>query len=95
MSEQYHTPQQPGVPGCSREFQRREHSMTRQPRSPFLTIAEAAELLRLKKHTLDNMRWQGTGPPFRKHGGRIFYHRDELKEWSKSGRRKSSSGRKA
>jgi excisionase family DNA binding protein len=69
--------------------------MTRQPKSPFLTIAEAAELLRLKKHTLDNMRWQGTGPPFRKHGGRICYHRDELKEWSKSGRRKSSSGRKA
>ena len=47
-------------------------------KSLFLTVAEAAELLRLKKHTLDNMRWQGTGPPFRKHGGRIFYHRDEL-----------------
>ena len=73
----------------------REFPMTKQPKSPFLTIAEAAELLRLKKHTLDNMRWQGTGPPFRKHGGRICYHRDELKEWSKSGRRKSSSGRKA
>jgi hypothetical protein len=69
--------------------------MSRQRRSPFLTIAETAELLRLEKHTLDNMRWQGTGPPFRKHGGRIFYHRDEVIEWSKSGRRKSSSGRKA
>ena len=34
-----------------------------------LTTIEAAEYLRLKKHTLENMRWQGTGPPFRKHGG--------------------------
>src|SRR5678815_1914772 len=92
-SAQYHTPQQPDFPGWSRTFHSQEPGMTRQPRSPFLTIAEAAELLRLKKHTLDNMRWQGTGPPFRKHGGRIFYHRDELTEWSKNGRRKSSSGR--
>ena len=38
--------------------------MARQSRSPFLTIAEAAELLRLKKHTLDNMRWQGPAHPF-------------------------------
>jgi phage terminase Nu1 subunit (DNA packaging protein) len=63
-------------------------------KSVFLTVAEAAELLRLKKRTLDNMRWQGTGPPFRKHGGRIFYHRDELIEWPRNSRRKSSSGRK-
>lgn len=66
--------------------------MTKSRKSPFLTTAEAAELLRLKEHTLDNMRCLGTGPPFRKHGGRIFYHRDELNEWSKSRRRKSSSG---
>lgn len=66
--------------------------MSKTRRSPFLTISEAAQLLRLKEHTLDNMRWLGTGPPFRKHGGRIFYHRDELHEWSQSRRRKSSSG---
>jgi len=60
--------------------------------SPFLTTTEAAQLLRLKPHTLENMRWQGTGPKFRKHGGRIFYHRTELKQWSEQNRRQSSSG---
>jgi Helix-turn-helix domain len=63
-------------------------------KSPYLTTAEAAQVLRLKQHTLDNMRWQGTGPKFRKHGGRIFYHRDELKRWSEGNRRQSSSGSK-
>lgn len=60
--------------------------------SPFLTVDEAAAYLRLKKHTLANMRWQGTGPRFRKHGGRIVYHRDELNKWSESLRRRSTSG---
>ena len=46
----------------------------------------------LRPHTLENMRWQGTGPKFRKHGGRIVYHRDELKQWSDTCRRKLSSG---
>ena len=66
--------------------------MAKRPRSPFLTADEAAEYLRLKRHTLENMRWQGTGPKFRKHGGRIFYHRTELKQWSEQNRRQSSSG---
>ena len=92
--EHFDTSQRPFFVRFWREFLVTELPMTKQRKSPFLTIAEAADLLRLKKHTLDNMRWQGTGPPFRKHGGRIFYHRDELNEWSKSGRRKSSSGRK-
>lgn len=60
-------------------------------RTPFLTVAEAADYLRLKKRTLDNMRWMGTGPRFRKHGGRIFYDVDELKEWSLNSRRNSTS----
>jgi hypothetical protein len=59
--------------------------------NPFLTVREAADFLRLKKHTLDNMRWMGTGPRFRKHGGRIYYHLDELKEWSLNSRRSSTS----
>ena len=50
--------------------------------NPFLTVAEAADYLRLKKRTLDNMRWMGTGPKFRKHGGRIYYDFEEIKEWS-------------
>ena len=69
--------------------------MANQRKSQLLTTAEAAEFLRLKPHTLENMRGQGTGPPFRKHGGRVFYHRTELKLWSDQARRRSSSGRKA
>ena len=59
--------------------------------NPFLNVKEAGDFLRLKKRTLDNMRWMGTGPNFRKHGGRIFYHIDELKEWSLASRAKSTS----
>jgi len=60
-------------------------------KSPMLTTGEAAEWLRLSPQTLQNMRWQGTGPKFRKHGGRVFYHVHELKTWSDSCRRQSSS----
>jgi hypothetical protein len=59
--------------------------------NPFLNVREAGDFLRLKKRTLDNMRWMGTGPSFRKHGGRIFFHIDELKEWSLALRAKSTS----
>ena len=69
--------------------------MVHQRKSQLLTTAEAAEFLRLEPHTLENMRRQGTGPPFRKHGARVFYHRAELKEWSDQARGRSSSGRKA
>ncbi len=55
---------------------------------PFLTIAEAAELLKVNRRTLDNMRWKHTGPVFRRHGGRIVYCRKELLEWSKRCRAK-------
>jgi len=65
--------------------------MNEQSNNPFLTVTEAAAYLRLKKRTLDNMRWMGTGPRFRKHGGRIYYHLDELKEWSLNSRRNSTS----
>lgn len=65
-----------------------ESHMPRKNRPRFLTTAEAAEFLRLKKHTLENMRSQESGPPPRKHGGRVFYHLDDLIAWSKSTRRK-------
>ena len=68
--------------------------MARQRKSHWMTTHEAAEWLRLKPHTLENMRWQGTGPKFRKHGGRVFYHRRELQTWSDGTRRQSSSGAK-
>lgn len=63
-------------------------------RSDLLTTEEAAALLRLKPHTLENMRWLGTGPCFLKLGGRVFYRRIDLREWCNQARRRSSSGRK-
>mgnify|MGYP001422002978 CR=1 FL=1 len=59
--------------------------------NPYLTVREAGAYVRLKKRTLDNMRWMGTGPMYRKHGGRIYYHVEELKEWSLESRYKSTS----
>jgi hypothetical protein len=88
-------PLTPNLPAFSPEFLTfGEANMARQRKSPFRTTAETAEFFRLKKHTLENMRWQGTGPPFRKIGGRVFYHIADLKQWSEQARRRSSSGRK-
>jgi predicted DNA-binding transcriptional regulator AlpA len=50
--------------------------------SPFLTIDETAKLLRVNRRTLDNLRWSGDGPPARRHGGRVVYHRREVLDWS-------------
>ena len=65
--------------------------MEEKHQNPFLNVNEAGAFLRLKKRTLDNMRWMGTGPNFRKHGGRVYYHIDELKEWSLETKAKSTS----
>jgi conjugative transfer signal peptidase TraF len=69
--------------------------MTRLQRSLLFTTREAAERLRLNPRTLENMRGNGTGPPFRKIGGRVFYHLDDLKDWLEKMRRRSSSGEMA
>lgn len=61
--------------------------------SPYVSVEEAAAYLRLKRRTLDNMRWIGGGPKYRKHGGRVFYHRDDLKAWSDARAFKSTSER--
>ncbi|MGE0851998.1 MAG: helix-turn-helix domain-containing protein [Hyphomicrobiaceae bacterium] len=50
--------------------------------SPFLTIDEAARFMRVNRRTLDNHRWKQTGPPYRRHGGRIVYHLEDVKRWS-------------
>ena len=67
--------------------------MTDDSDNPFLTIAETAELLRVNRRTLDNLRWQDEGPPFRRHGGRIVYHRDELLAWSEQRRARTPSAK--
>ena len=58
--------------------------------SPYLTAREAAKFLRLTVRTLENKRWDGNGPAFHRHG-RIFYHIDDLKEWSAMRRYNSTS----
>lgn len=50
--------------------------------SPFLTPAEAAKFLRIKLRTLNNMRYRDEGPRYRKHGGTVVYHIDDLRAWS-------------
>jgi hypothetical protein len=67
---------------------------TSEETSPFWTPKETAFFLRLQRRTLDNMRWLGYGPSFRKHGGRILYHKDDVIAWSQARRRKSTAGEK-
>ncbi len=50
--------------------------------SPFLHPYEAAEYLRITLRALENFRVTGKGPAYRKHGGRVVYHIEDLDEWS-------------
>ena len=50
--------------------------------SPFFTAVEAAIYLRLEESTLNAMRWRKEGPCWRKHGGKVVYHKSELDRWS-------------
>lgn len=59
---------------------KRRHSMRID--SPYKTVAEAAEFLRLSPQTLNNMRSNGRGPSYHRHGRRILYDVDELRSWS-------------
>lgn len=68
--------------------------MANRRKSQLLTTKEAAEFLRLKPHTLEKMRSDGKGPIFMKLGGRVFYHRADLKTWLRESRRRSSRGEK-
>lgn len=52
-------------------------------RSPYLLPNEAALYLRLETRTLEDHRKNKTGPSYRKHGGKVCYHEDDLDKWSK------------
>ena len=47
-----------------------------------LDNAEAAAWLKLSPRTLEKMRVVGGGPRFRKHGRRVVYTLDDLRDWS-------------
>ena len=59
--------------------------------SRFLRTEEAARFLSLSGRTLEKHRVYGTGPIYRKLGGRVVYALDDLQDWADRGIRKSTS----
>jgi predicted DNA-binding transcriptional regulator AlpA len=57
----------------------------------FLRTAEAARFLGLSARTLEKHRTYGTGPVYRKLGGRIVYAISDLQRWADRGLRTSTS----
>jgi excisionase family DNA binding protein len=57
----------------------------------FLTVTEAAALLRLSEITLGRWRIEGKGPPFRKFGRRVLYATSDLIAWGEAQKRVSTS----
>lgn len=56
-----------------------------------LTTPEAARFLSLSTRTLEKHRTYGTGPVYRKIGGRVIYALADLEAWSARGARTSTS----
>ena len=56
----------------------------------FLRTKEAAYFLGLSRRTLEKHRTYGTGPTYRKIGGRVLYAVRDLEAWSAIGTRKST-----
>jgi hypothetical protein len=57
----------------------------------YLKTPDAAVLLGLSARTLEKHRCYGTGPLFRKLGGRIVYAIADLEAWAELGLRRSTS----
>jgi len=57
----------------------------------YLRTPEAARFLGLSPRTLEKHRTYGTGPTYRKLGGRIVYVLDDLKRWADRGVRQSTT----
>lgn len=55
-----------------------------------LRTPEAARFLGISLRTLEKHRTYGTGPTYRKIGGRVVYAVDDLLDWSAVGARKST-----
>jgi hypothetical protein len=51
--------------------------------SPFLSTEQAAFYLSLSARRLQQMRGEGSGPPFRRHSRYVRYHIDDLDDWSR------------
>ena len=57
----------------------------------FLRTPEAARFLSLSGRTLEKHRIYGTGPKYRKIGGRVVYALDDLQAWANLGAKNSTS----
>jgi hypothetical protein len=57
----------------------------------YLRTAEAARYLSLSPRTLEKHRTYGTGPAYRKVGGRVIYALDDLRAWADLGTKTSTS----
>lgn len=57
----------------------------------YLRTKEAAEFLSLSARTLEKHRTYGTGPAYRKLGGRVVYAVDDLEAWAERGAVTSTS----
>ena len=61
------------------------------PLHRYLRTPEAARVLGLSPRTLEKHRTYGTGPVYRKLGGRIVYAPEDLQAWANRGVRHSTS----
>ena len=57
----------------------------------YLRTPEAARFLSLSGRTLEKHRTYGTGPAYRKLGGRVVYALEDLKAWADRGAKTSTS----
>lgn len=57
----------------------------------YLRTSEAGRFLGLSGRTLEKHRTYGTGPTYRKIGGRVVYALDDLRSWADKGTKASTS----
>lgn len=57
----------------------------------YLRTPEAARFLGLSPRTMEKHRLHGTGPLYRKLGGRVVYEIGDLQKWANEGTRRSTS----
>lgn len=60
-----------------------------------LRTPDAARFLGISIRTLEKHRTYGTGPVYRKIGGRVVYAVEDLQAWTKTGARRSTTDQTA
>lgn len=60
-------------------------------RTEYLSTRQAAALLGLSRYTLERMRVTGDGAAYYKFGRGVRYRREDLEEWARTRKRRSTS----